>query len=286
MLSSCGRLFWDITVQIFHIYAMSPRPVPDTTCSAMSILVDNSNPLVQYSAPGGWFASGKAPEFGATTHASATPGDTATLVFEGISIGVYGTIVPNFGHSSLNFSIDGVDIGFYQAPVVPTATQNQLFWKSSIFSEARHTLVVTVNHTSMHGTSRIPTFFLDYFIYNTTSTAGQTLLIDDTDASVDYSPDGTGISLFGPPGQKGFSASIVVDRTQPVLSQSQTGLGENQFFNTSGLSPGPHIINVTVLEGNLSIDYFIVTNSPATGQSGTSQSKKPIAADEPGTEPP
>ncbi|KAJ6511167.1 hypothetical protein C8R45DRAFT_402134 [Mycena sanguinolenta] len=274
----------------------------------MSVIVDDNDPLVQYSPPGGWSTSGVAPEFEVTAHASATPGDTATLVFEGISIGVYGSVAPSSGQSSLNFSIDGMDMGSFKAPPVPVAVHNQLFWTSPVFNEKQHTLVVTVNTSEL----RSLTLFLDYFVYITNSTAGQTLLIDDTDASVDYSPDGwqsfnstdnclestqhvstsigswatasfngTGISLFGPPGQKGFSASIVVDGTQPVTSRSQTGLGENQLFNTSGLSPGPHTINVTILEGNLGIDYSIVSHAgspapatpqPASAPTGTPQS--------------
>ncbi|KAF7361052.1 hypothetical protein MSAN_01135900 [Mycena sanguinolenta] len=281
----------------------------------MSILVDDSDPLVQYWPLGGWSTSGQGPEFETTAHASATPGDTATLVFEGISIGVYGSIAPSSGHSSLDFSVDGVDLGSYEAPFVQHIVYNQLFWKSPVFNETQHTLVVTVSHTS-----RTPTF-LDYFIYNTTSTAGKTLLIDDADGRVTYSPDGwessdssdnclestqhasasvgswaalpfngTGVSLFGTPSQSGFNVSIVVDRSQPVLSISQTS--DNQLFNTNGLTSGPHTINITVLEGNLGIDYFLITNAdspaPTTLQnqsesapvsSGSGSSKKlPVSA--------
>ncbi|KAF7361054.1 Parallel beta-helix repeat protein [Mycena sanguinolenta] len=274
----------------------------------MSVIVDDNNPLVQYSNSHGWTKAGRAPEFDATTHASATLGDTATLGFEGTSIGVYGTLGANFG-SQLNFSIDGVHIGSYQAPAVPAAVENQLFWQSPLFDEAQHTLVVTVDKDIPvpEVNTLNKTFFLDYFIYTTVNTAGKLLLIDDTDASVTYSSggwqssinssnclestqhvsqsvgssaavsfNGTGISLFGTPGQKDFSASIVVDESQPVISQSLTGLGGNSLFNASGLSSGIHTINVTVLEGNLGIDYFSVTDAgsaaPATPQSVTAQS--------------
>ncbi|KAF7374053.1 hypothetical protein MSAN_00286200 [Mycena sanguinolenta] len=265
----------------------------------MSVIVDDSDPMVQYWPLGGWSTSGQGPEFETTAHASATLGDTATLVFEGISIGVYGSIDSSSGHSSLNFSVDGVDLGSYEAPLLQHIVYNQLFWKSPVFNETQHTLVVTVSHTP-----QTPTF-LDYFIYNTTSTAGKTLLIDDTDGRVTYSPDGwessdssdnclestqhasasvgswvalpfngTGVSLFGTPGQPGFNVSIVVDRSQPVLSISQTS--DNQLFNTNGLTSGPHTINITVLEGKLGIDYFLVSNAsssvPAAPQSATPQS--------------
>ncbi|KAJ6511173.1 hypothetical protein C8R45DRAFT_859041 [Mycena sanguinolenta] len=271
----------------------------------MSVLVDDSDPLVQYQPPGGWSTSGEAPEFEATAHASATPGDTATLVFEGISIGVYGSVAPSSGHSSLNFSIDGMDMGSYTAPPVLNAVHNRLFWTSPVLNETQHTLVITVNHmhvvsnkNQMHP-SQSPILYLDYFIYNTTSTAGKMLLIDDTDGSVTYSPDGwvssnssdnclestqhvsasvgswavasfngTGISVVGSASQ----ASIVIDGSQPVLSQPHM---ETQLFNTSNLPPGPHTINITFLEGNsLGIDYFLVTNPSGT----THSSKKPLIA--------
>ncbi|KAF7361051.1 Alpha-L-fucosidase [Mycena sanguinolenta] len=284
----------------------------------MSVIVDDNDPLVQYSPPGGWTKGGKGPEFDTTTHASATSGDTATLAFEGTSIRVYGTLDPSLG-SRLNFSIDGVYNESYQAPEVPATVFNQLFWTSPLFDQAQHTLVVTVDQDLSLGPPanfENQTFFLDYFIYTTMFTDGQTLLIDDTDSSVTYSSDswqssnstdsclestqhvstsvgswatasfsGTGISLFGPRGQKGFSASIVVDGSQPVISRSQTGPGKNQLFNTSGLSSGPHIINVTVLEGNLGIDYFSVTDAgspaPATPQSAAPQSATPQSASAP-----
>ncbi|KAJ6511170.1 hypothetical protein C8R45DRAFT_1162723 [Mycena sanguinolenta] len=267
----------------------------------MSILIDDSDPSVQYSSLGGWSTPGNVPEFNATTHTSATPGDTATVGFQGSSISVYGTLAPSSGASRLNFSIDGVDSGFYEAPLVPVAIQNQLFWKSPVFSEAQHTLVVTVDQdSSLPEVNRWNrTFFLDYFIYTTNSTGGQTLLVDNTDTSVTYWPgwksfnnisnslestqhvstsvgswaaasfNGTGISLFGTPGQKGFSASIVVDGSKPVISKSQTD--GDRIFNTSGLSPGPHTINVTVLEGNLGIDYFLVYDAGSPAPATTPQ---------------
>jgi hypothetical protein len=51
----------------------------------MSVLLDDSDPLVQYNSPSGWIVTGVVHEFELTTHASATPGDTATLAFEGAS---------------------------------------------------------------------------------------------------------------------------------------------------------------------------------------------------------
>ncbi|KAF8207515.1 hypothetical protein K438DRAFT_1962437 [Mycena galopus ATCC 62051] len=118
--------------------------------------------------------------------ASATPGDTATLAFEGTSISVYGTIAD--GEASLNFSIDGVVVGLYQSPEVDHAIHNLLFWTSPPLAEASHQLVVTVDQDLSTDSSN-RSIFLDYFIYNTTSAAGKTVLFDDSDASLSYSPD-------------------------------------------------------------------------------------------------
>jgi hypothetical protein len=90
--------------------------------------------------------------------------------------------------SRLNFSIDGVVVGSYQGPKVAHATHNVLFWTSPVFAEASHQLVVTVDQDSSPDSSDRP-FFLDYFVYNATSAAGKTVLFDDNDASLAYSPD-------------------------------------------------------------------------------------------------
>ncbi|KAJ7239638.1 hypothetical protein C8J57DRAFT_1086243, partial [Mycena rebaudengoi] len=130
----------------------------------MTILIDDSDPLVQYNSSDGWIVTGKVPEFEVTTHASATPGDTATLAFEGTSISVYGTVAESDGKSRLNFSIDGAVVDSYQAPVVTAAIHNTHFWTSPVFPEASHKLTVTVDHDrSLNSLDR--TFFLDYFVY-------------------------------------------------------------------------------------------------------------------------
>ncbi|KAJ7364564.1 hypothetical protein DFH08DRAFT_766326, partial [Mycena albidolilacea] len=132
----------------------------------MSVLVDDSDPLVQYNPPGNWTNNGKPPEFNTTTHASKTWGDTATLVFEGTSIGVYGTLAPSTAQLRLNFSIDGTDFGSYNARVVPRATRHQLLWTSPVFEEASHRLVITLDSDPA---SPNRSCFLDYFVYKTST---------------------------------------------------------------------------------------------------------------------
>ncbi|KAJ7711292.1 hypothetical protein B0H14DRAFT_3639900 [Mycena olivaceomarginata] len=173
------------------------------------VIIDNNNSSVQYNTPGGWLETGNVPQFDGMTHASGTQGDTAMLVFEGASaqsfgstlpkhgisnlgtlIRVYGTVAPSSGQSRLNFSIDDTEVGFYQAPEGP-AVNNSLFWTSPSLEYTLHKLVITVDQDTALSQQANPlnrTFFLNYFIYKTTSTAGKPGVIDDNDLSVTYSP--------------------------------------------------------------------------------------------------
>ncbi|KAJ7364557.1 hypothetical protein DFH08DRAFT_274640 [Mycena albidolilacea] len=284
------------------------------------VIIDDSDPSVHYNTSGGWLETGDVPQFNGTAHASGTQGDTATLVFEGTLISVYGTVAPSSRESRLNFSVDGTDVGFYQAHSTATLN-NQLFWTSPSLEDVSHKLVITVDQDTPLSQQVNPlnrTLFLDYFIYKTTSTAGKTVVIDDNDPSVTYSPkwnpdhsdsrlentrhvsntqldgawaavsfNGTGISLFGSPGpDQGFKASVAIDGSQSgIISQSQN---QNSLFDSGALPAGPHTINVTVLGGHqLNIDYFLVKNdlespsvAPTTSGSGSASTSNPGSASE------
>ncbi|KAK7018407.1 parallel beta-helix repeat protein [Favolaschia claudopus] len=260
----------------------------------MSVLVDDNDSSVQYNSRSGWKKFGQAPEFNATTHASATRGDTATLEFQGTSISVYGSIGPSTPGGRLNFSIDGQDAGSYVDPGVPKVIHNQRFWTSSALEEAPHTLVVTVDHDTALPTQVNPenrTFFLDYFVYGP-APLGKTQFIDDTDPNLIYSDhwnaannsdgslqgtfhtnkfpeawaaikfQGTGISLLG--AAKGTS-SYVIDSLPPVTIPSQSS---GPVFQVKELSSGFHTLNITSFNSfGLAIDCFFVT--PAGGNSAT-----------------
>ncbi|KAJ7364573.1 hypothetical protein DFH08DRAFT_839561 [Mycena albidolilacea] len=271
----------------------------------MSVLIDDSDPLVQYNSPGGWTNHGKPLEFNATTHTSETRGDTVTVVFEGTSIGVYGTLAPSTAQLRLNISIDGADLGSYNWPVVTSPTLHQLLWTSPVFEEASHKLVITLDPDP---SSSNRAFFLDYFVYNTTSTAGKTLLIDDNHPGVTYSPggwtfgtsddslqstqhistdpgawaivsfDGIGISVLASPNQSDddFKASVVIDESPPAI----VSLSPNRnLFDSSVLPPGPHTMNITVLsEDSVALDYFLVKTGSSVGSSpGPDGSAQPSA---------
>ncbi|KAJ7490754.1 hypothetical protein FB451DRAFT_625539 [Mycena latifolia] len=149
----------------------------------MSVIVDDHDALIQHTPPAGWASFGSTVEYLSTTTTSATTlGNTATFTFEGTSITVYGTIGPGNG-STMTFSIDETPVDLYDAPALDSAIYHQAFWTSPVLAEGSHNLVINQDSSSEQGV-----IFLDYFLYDTTSTSGKTLFIDDNDARVQYLP--------------------------------------------------------------------------------------------------
>ncbi|KAJ7704866.1 hypothetical protein B0H17DRAFT_695946 [Mycena rosella] len=138
---------------------------------------------VQYN--GQWGDTGSSTDYLATTRAAGTQGSTATFKFEGTSVGVFGTVGSGNG-GSMGFSIDGSPSSSYSAPSLQSVLFHQSLWLSGDLPGGEHTLSITQNSA---GTDKNE-IFLDYFIYNTTSTAGKTLFIDDADLRVEYSASG------------------------------------------------------------------------------------------------
>ncbi|KAJ7174092.1 hypothetical protein C8R43DRAFT_1102585 [Mycena crocata] len=157
----------------------------------MSVIVDDRDPLVEYSPQGGWGhpspGSQAAIQYQGTTTRSIVQGDTATFKFSATGVAVFGTLAPSkLGLKdvpSMTFSIDGQEGTAYVAPVV-TQTDPSLFhqtlWTSGVLAEGLHTLTMTVG-------PNVPSIInLDYLMYNTSSTAEKTLFIDDSDPRVEY----------------------------------------------------------------------------------------------------
>ncbi|KAJ7364568.1 hypothetical protein DFH08DRAFT_950142 [Mycena albidolilacea] len=140
------------------------------------------------------------------------------------------------------------------------------------------------------------------------TTARKTLLIQDDDPGVAYSPggwifgtsdeslegtqyvspsarswaavsfDGIGISVLASSNQSddGFKGSVVIDESPPAivsLSPNQTDLFD------SVLSSGPHTMNITMLTGDsVALDYFLVRSGTSLGSStGSDGSAQPSA---------
>ncbi|KAF7334552.1 hypothetical protein MVEN_02285100 [Mycena venus] len=154
---------------------------------AMNVLVDDTDPLVHYSS--GWQrpSSGKPQEYNSTTHESLSPDEPATFSFTGTSITVFGTVANN-GDAGMKISIDGRPSGSFDVDDQSTQGHNMRFWNASDLEDTLHTLTVIVDHKSLIGSTQ--TLFLDYFVYTMRSTAGKSVLIDDSETGViTYSPD-------------------------------------------------------------------------------------------------
>jgi hypothetical protein len=87
------------------------------------------------------------------------------------------------GGETLVFTVEG-SIGSFMAPATPSDIYHQLFFASATLEEGSHTLSIVHNSVG-----HLPTISLDYFLYNTTSTAGKTLFIDDSDPRIQYDSD-------------------------------------------------------------------------------------------------
>ncbi|KAF7334558.1 hypothetical protein MVEN_02285700 [Mycena venus] len=249
----------------------------------MNVLVDDSDPLVNYSTSWVRPSIGQSEEFNGTVHEPLALGESATLAFNGTSITVFGTIASN-GDAGMHFSIDGGPPGSFDVDAQSAQGHNMRFWTSPALEDTLHNFTIIVDHDSLIGTTR--TLFLDYFVYTTTSTAGKSVLIDDSETGViTYSPDwkadtnsdgslnrtqhvtgsadswvtlsfeGTQISFFGP---KSMPSSVIIDESQTKLTTQQIPKNPNPLFQSPVLPQGNHTMNIT-FGNSTTIDYFLVT---------------------------
>ncbi|KAJ7704863.1 hypothetical protein B0H17DRAFT_695884 [Mycena rosella] len=247
----------------------------------MSVIVDDHDPQVQYK--GQWGHTGSSTEYLGTTRAAGTQGSTATFKFEGTSVGVFGTVGSGNG-GSMAFSVDGSPSSSYSAPPLQSALYHQPLWVSGDLPDGEHTLSITQNSAGKDKNE----IFLDYFMYNTTSTAGKTLFIDDADLRVEYSSsgwepfsvngnfkqtshsstspgatvtlnfEGNFVSINAPvvyaKNGEGFNASVSIDGDPPSpITQQHGSLAgtvtfNNQIFSKSGLGAGNHTMVITALD--------------------------------------
>jgi hypothetical protein len=84
------------------------------------------------------------------------------------------------GGENLAFTIEG-STGLFVAPTTSSDIYHQLVFASATLEEGSHTLSIIHNSSGF-----VPSISLDYFLYNTTSTAGKTVFIDDSDPRIQY----------------------------------------------------------------------------------------------------
>ncbi|KAF7333782.1 hypothetical protein MVEN_02335000 [Mycena venus] len=263
-------------------------------------IVDEQDPLVHYD-PGLWDRAGSKEEFNNTTSYGAQPGATASFTFVGTSITVYGTIPAGNASRTLTFVVDNSISGSYrtQGNGPPADAYHSELWASPAMSNGTHTLVLT-QQTQLG-------VFLDYFIYNTTSTSVSAYFIDDRDSRITYTPawkqddsvdyfqhaakastsagdsfsvafEGKAISLYGPITDMSMNASMAIDGGPSVFfTPSVTGLNI-AIYNSGDLTDGQHTLIVTAQnEHPVWVDYFLVTPSTSTlTPSSSSSSSSPM----------
>ncbi|KAJ7133372.1 hypothetical protein C8R44DRAFT_23058 [Mycena epipterygia] len=264
-------------------------------------IVDDRDPLIHYT--GAWIGAGSPAEFSSTTTVSVTEGTTASFTFVGSSITVYGTVAAkNPPLASLSFAVDDSITGSYTPPSnMASDIHHEALWTSPTMSDEVHTLIITQTAAQIAGV-----IFLDYLMYNTTSTSVGSYFIDDRDPRITYTPAwkqfegdedfqhtsqestsrgdsfslkfaGKAISFYGgiTAGDAGvMNASIVLDGGAPVIFVAPTNppASSNNLIYTSGdISDAAHTLVVTSLNDQpVWTDYFLVT--PGTASSTTSSS--------------
>ncbi|KAJ7704830.1 hypothetical protein B0H17DRAFT_1126470 [Mycena rosella] len=150
---------------------------------------------------GTWTDDGSAGEFRGTTSWSAVQGSTASLtewrpsyfttqseIYLGTSIGVYHMArlrrKPHRRPPCRSWStIQSPGYSHRRASDMVTDLHNTALWTSPTLSNEAHTLVITQTPAQDSGV-----IFLDYVLYNTTSTTVASYFIDDSDARITYMP--------------------------------------------------------------------------------------------------
>ncbi|KAJ6530950.1 hypothetical protein DFH09DRAFT_140911 [Mycena vulgaris] len=268
--------------------------------SSSVAIVDEKDALVHYA--GSWNDAGSAAEFNGTTTWSAVQGSTVSFTFVGTSIGVFGTVAAkNPPQSSLTFLVDNSIQGTYTPPANMLADiHHEELWASPTLGSGSHTLVITQSAAQALGV-----IFLDYFMFNTTSTSIKSYFIDDRDARVTYTPEwrkfigdndfmhtsqestspgdsfslkfeGTSVSYYGgiTASDAGvMNASIVLDGGKPtffIAPASPAAVTNNLIFESGIINDGSHTLVITQ-ENQFTVwtDYFLITPGTASAASST-----------------
>ncbi|KAF8166216.1 hypothetical protein BJ912DRAFT_1068035 [Pholiota molesta] len=126
--------------------------------------LDDRHSSITYS--GVWERAGISPEFDNTTTWSNLTGSTATVVFYGTSISVWGTIgFSGLGIAPLSsYSIDHGPVSIFTAAQIPTTQYNQRFFQSDQLTPTSHTLNISTLANGGY-------FYLDYLLVVTPDSA-------------------------------------------------------------------------------------------------------------------
>ncbi|GJE87524.1 hypothetical protein PsYK624_036070 [Phanerochaete sordida] len=135
-----------------------------TPYNGTAYIVDDTDPSISYSS--GWLRVTTDAEYNDTKTGANAAGMTATFVFNGTEIEVYGSLGSwdVYGVPVSTYEIDGLPgtQTTYTAPLITPGTfsSHVLFYRSPPLSAAEHTLVIT----DTNGTAP-SVYWLDYIIY-------------------------------------------------------------------------------------------------------------------------
>jgi hypothetical protein len=103
--------------------------------------------------------------------------------YPGSSVTVFGTVAAkNPPQASLSFVVDNSITGTYTAPDdLPSDIHHEALWTSPTMNEGSHTIVITQIAAQTAGV-----IFLDYIMYNTSSSTVHPYFIDDRDPWIKY----------------------------------------------------------------------------------------------------
>ncbi|KAF8814290.1 hypothetical protein BYT27DRAFT_7179547 [Phlegmacium glaucopus] len=123
-------------------------------------LVDDQNPRIQYGGgTGTWVFKSRTDEFNGTIMLTRSGNATATLIFNGTGIAVYGRVDSPDGNSTVStYAINNGTPTVFNAPPVPLTSvmTKVLFYSSPVLSPGEQTITVTnLNDNAW--------FWLDYF---------------------------------------------------------------------------------------------------------------------------
>ncbi|KAK7049134.1 hypothetical protein R3P38DRAFT_2872826 [Favolaschia claudopus] len=265
-------------------------------------IVDDRDPLIQYA--GNWNDAGASLEFNSTTRWSDLQGSTASLTFVGTSITIFGTVAAKTSpQASLDFSIDNSSSGIYTPPSnMSSDIHHEALWVSPPLNDGSHTLVITQTAAETQGE-----IYLDYIMYNTTSSSVRSHFIDDRDPRIIYTPawrklsseldfqhtsqgssskgdtfslrfEGKAVSFYGDinngSAANALNASMVIDGGPPVFFvpslQPESETNNNLIFDSGNLLEGNHTLVVTAENDHpIWVDYFLVTPNTETQSTKT-----------------
>ncbi|KAF7315806.1 hypothetical protein MIND_00096700 [Mycena indigotica] len=275
--------------------------------------IDDISPLIKYS--GSWSAGSKTDSLSSqysnngTFTVSSTKGDSATFIFTGTRVWVFGAKRDNHGGYSVKLDGKSTDLnGFSSSPVF-----NQPLFASDTLPQQQHTVTITntandtrksfldIDFITWMTDSPLPANNFDdnsnLFAYspadawktdlgksysNFLNNSGH--LTDAKDASVTITFAGESLVLYGAVGPSQGAYSVKLDGSDAgnFNAHNPTYFSQQALFQTDSLGSGNHTLVLTNQpsgsQNNLAIDFALMASIPAASSSPTVSGSSTSAA--------